>query len=129
MPELSTVAMAVLAMLQVGVEVVPDTFIWNSGQVLVRVKSSRFRLREPELEPEGVAEGAAVGVVEGAAEGVTALAGASKLQRTMQDCEIWVPVRVAVMVALLTPLDLPMAVTVPFSSTLTTSGLLLLQVT
>ena len=90
-PELSTVAMAGSETLQEGVEVVPERTTWNLGvEVALRVKSLRLRLS------------AALGAVLGWADGVEvpASAGASKLHRTIQLWEIWVPLRVAVMVAL-----------------------------
>ena len=89
---------------------------------MLMVKSSRFRLNVPEEVPVPPED-------EGDTTASAPPAGASKLHRTVQDWEMEVPVRVAVMVALLTPLVRPMPVTVPVSSTETTSGLLLLQVT
>ena len=48
-PSPEMVATEVLPMCQVGVEEVPDTFIWNFSPALWRVKSVRLRLREPLL--------------------------------------------------------------------------------
>ena len=50
-PSEETVATEVLPMLQVGVEEVPETCIRKVSPDRWRVKSERFRLRVPEVEP------------------------------------------------------------------------------
>ena len=101
-PLLSTVATAELAVDQEGVDVVPDTLICTVVP-LGMVKSVLFSTGLlVEVDVPGVEEGAVL---------APAPAGASKLHRTMQVWKICVPLRVAVMVTLLTPPDLPSPLT------------------
>ena len=107
-PSEETVATEVSPMLQDGAEEVPETFIRKVSPDRWRVKSVRFRLREPELELVPEPELAAV-----------------KLQRTVQ---VWLTPLARDAVMVVCPFSVP-GVTSPLLSTVATAGLLLLQVT